>query len=207
MNLSPLRPLTAVSRQLALRIALACAPALAPAQTDPAPTPATASAPAEVVAVSELSSVPAPVVPAKAWLTLDVNSGQIVGASNPDQQVEPASLTKLMSAYVVFDAIKNGRLSLDQEVNVSEKAWRTEGSRMFINVNTRVKVDELLQGVIVQSGNDATVALAEAVAGSESAFVALMNEEAQRQGLADTHYTNSPGLPDPQHMTTVRDLA
>ncbi|NYT70691.1 D-alanyl-D-alanine carboxypeptidase family protein [Pusillimonas noertemannii] len=207
MTFSPLRPLTAVSRNLALSIALACAPALASAQADSAPAPATASAAEQVVAVSELSSIPAPTVPAKAWLTLDVNSGQIVGANNPDQQVEPASLTKLMSAYVVFEAIKAGRLSLDQEVTVSEKAWRTEGSRMFINVNSRVSVDELLQGLIVQSGNDATVALAEAVAGSEAAFVALMNEEAQRQGLANTHYTNSPGLPDPQHMTTVRDLA
>ena len=112
-----------------------------------------------------------------------------------------------MAAYIVFDAVKGGRLSLDQEVNVSEKAWRTEGSRMFINVNSRVSVHDLLQGVIVQSGNDATVALAEAVAGSEDSFVALMNEEAQRQGLSDTHYTNSPGLPHPEHMTTVRDLA
>lgn len=160
-----------------------------------------------MVAVSELSTIPVPEVPAKAWLTLDANSGQVIGALNPTQQVEPASLTKLMAAYVVFDAIKNGRLSLDQQVTISEKAWRTEGSRMFVEVNSQVSVDDLLKGVIVQSGNDATVALAEAVAGSEGAFVALMNEEAKRQGLADTHYTNSPGLPDPQHMTTVRDLA
>src|SRR5690606_22508002 len=134
----------------------------------------------------------APSVPAKAWLTLDANSGQIIGAHNPSEKVEPASLTKLMAAYVVFDAVKSGRMSLDQEVTISEKAWRTEGSRMFIDVNSRVSIDDLLRGVIVQSGNDATVALAEAVAGSEAAFVALMNEEAQRQGLADTHYTNSP---------------
>lgn len=203
-----LRPLATFSRQLALSLALACAPALSLAQTDSAPAAASTSAtPAIVSAVSELSSIPAPNVPAKAWLTLDINSGQVIGAHNPGEQVEPASLTKIMSAYVVFDAIKKNRLSLDQEVNISEKAWRTEGSRMFVQVNTRVSVDDLLQGVIVQSGNDATVALAEAVAGSEAAFVAMMNEEAQRQGLTNTHYTNSPGLPDPQHMTTVSDLA
>ena len=207
MNSTPLRHLPQVSRQLVLSLALAFASAQAVAQTDAAPATTAAAQPAQVIAASELSSIPAPAVPAKAWLTLDVNSGQIIGAQNPNEKVEPASLTKIMAAYVVFDAIKNGRLSLDQEVNISERAWRTEGSRMFVNVNTRVSVDDLLKGVIVQSGNDATVALAEAVAGSEGAFVALMNEEAKRQGLVDTHYTNSPGLPDPQHMTTVRDLA
>ncbi|WP_397475080.1 D-alanyl-D-alanine carboxypeptidase family protein [Pusillimonas sp.] len=206
MILNPLSPLTTASRKLILFMALACAPVLSQAQAD-APATAAGAQPAQVVAVSELSSIPAPVVPARAWLTLDANSGQVIGANNPTQQVEPASLTKLMAAYVVFDAIKGGRMSLDQMVTVSEKAWRTGGSRMFIEVNSQVSVDDLLQGVIVQSGNDATVALAEAVAGSEDAFVALMNEEAQRQGLADTHYTNSPGMPDPQHMTTVRDLA
>jgi D-alanyl-D-alanine carboxypeptidase (penicillin-binding protein 5/6) len=111
-----------------------------------------------------------------------------------------------MSIYVVFQALEHKRLSLDQKVNVSEKAWRTGGSRMFIKVNTQVSVEELLQGVIVQSGNDATVALAEAVAGSESAFVALMNQEAQKMGLTNTHYVNADGLPDPSHVTTVRDL-
>src|SRR5690606_23550069 len=112
----------------------------------------------------------------------------------------------LMAAYVVFDAIKNKRLALDQMVTVSEKAWKTEGSRMFIKVNSQVSVDDLLKGVIVQSGNDATVALAEAVAGSEGAVAALMNEEADRQGLRDTHFENSTGLPGPNHLTTVRDL-
>jgi D-alanyl-D-alanine carboxypeptidase (penicillin-binding protein 5/6) len=112
-----------------------------------------------------------------------------------------------MSAYIIFDAIENKRLTLDQKVNVSEKAWKTEGSRMFIKPNTQVSVDELLQGLIVQSGNDATVALAEAVAGSEGAFTALMNEEAARQGLKDTHFENSTGLPGATHLTTVHDLA
>ena len=111
-----------------------------------------------------------------------------------------------MSAYVVFDAIDNKRLTLNQTVNISTKAWKTEGSRMFVKPNTQVSVDDLLQGLIVQSGNDATVALAEAVAGSESAFAALMNQEAAKMGMTDTHFANSTGLPDPTHLTTVRDL-
>lgn len=156
--------------------------------------------------VADFSSIPMPELAAKAWLTLDANSGQVIAAANINEKVEPASLTKIMAAYVVFDAIAEGRLSLDQKVPVSEAAWKTEGSRMFINVNSQVSVGELLQGMIVQSGNDATVALAEAVAGSESAFVALMNQEAQRQGLSGTYFTNSPGLPHPEHITTVRDL-
>lgn len=191
-------------------------PAPAPATPTPAaPAPAApgsapaglASAGGDATMVGELATVPAPTLTAKAWLTLDANSGQIIAAQNPDEKVEPASLTKLMSAYLVFEALDNKRLSMDQMVNISEKAWKTEGSRMFVKPNTQVSVSDLIQGVIVQSGNDATVALAEAVAGSESAFVALMNEEAARQGLRDTHFVNSTGLPDPAHMTTVRDLA
>src|SRR5690606_38860713 len=124
-----------------------------------------------------------------------------------EEKVEPASLTKLMSAYVIFDALESKRLTLDQKVTVSEKAWKTEGSRMFIKPGSQVTVDELLQGLIVQSGNDATVALAEAVAGSEDAFAAFMNQEAAKQRLRDTHFVNSTGLPDPTHLTSVRDLA
>lgn len=165
-----------------------------------------ASVVTEPVILSELASVPVPTVGAKAWLSLDVNSNQIIAAHNLDERIEPASLTKLMTAYLIFSALENGRLSLDQEVHVSENAWRTEGSRMFINPNSKVSVNDLLQGVIVQSGNDATVALAEALAGSESAFAALMNEEGRRQGLKDTHFENSNGLPHPEHLTSVRDL-
>ena len=156
--------------------------------------------------VAQLSSIPVPDLAAKAWLTLDANSGQIIAANNINERVEPASLTKIMTAYVVFNAIAQGRLSLEQTVPISEKAWKTEGSRMFVKVNSQVSVSELLQGMIVQSGNDATIALAEAVAGSEEAFVALMNREAQRQGLKGTYFTNSPGLPHADHMTTVYDL-
>lgn len=161
----------------------------------------------EPVFLSELSTIPAPTLGAKAWLSLDVNSDQIIATHNADERIEPASLTKLMTAYLVFDALESGRLTLDQEILVSEKAWRTEGSRMFLNPNSKVTVHELLQGVIVQSGNDATVALAEAISGSEEAFAALMNEEGKRQGLTNTHFENSSGLPHPDHHTTVRDLA
>ncbi|NYT57954.1 D-alanyl-D-alanine carboxypeptidase [Alcaligenaceae bacterium] len=187
-------------------LALACTFSFAQDAATPAAAPATAAVATAVNTVGELATVPAPALTARAWMTLDVNSGQVIAAQNLDESVEPASLTKLMAAYVVFDAIENNRLALDQKVPVSEKAWKTEGSRMFIKVNSQVSVDELLQGVIVQSGNDATVALAEAVAGSEDAFVTLMNEEAARQGLHDTHFENSSGLPGPTHLTTVRDL-
>ncbi|MDM9558924.1 MULTISPECIES: D-alanyl-D-alanine carboxypeptidase family protein [Bordetella] len=187
--------------------ALMAASAPAWAQQQPA-GPATASAPAAAVApVAELSAVPAPTIAARAWITIDVNSGQVLASSNPDMQIEPASLTKIMTAYVVFNALKEKRLTLEQQVPVSEHAWRTGGSRMFIEPRKPVTVDELIQGMIVQSGNDASVALAEAVGGSESAFAALMNQEAERLGMAHTHFMNATGLPDPQHMTTVADLA
>ncbi|HBL65150.1 MAG TPA: peptidase [Achromobacter sp.] len=154
-----------------------------------------------------MSAVPAPTIAAKAWIVIDVNSGQTLAASNPDMKVEPASLTKIMTAYVVFNALEEKRLTLEQTVPVSEHAWRTGGSRMFIEPRKPVTVDELNQGMIVQSGNDASVALAEAVGGSESAFAALMNQEAERLGMKNTHFMNTTGLPDPQHMTSTRDLA
>jgi D-alanyl-D-alanine carboxypeptidase (penicillin-binding protein 5/6) len=183
-------------------------PGSAPVSAPVAPTAAMAPAlPGAVAMVGDLATVPAPNLTAKAWLTLDVNSGQVIAAQNPNEKVEPASLTKIMSAYLVFEALETKRLTLEQTVNISEKAWKTEGSRMFVKPDTQVSVDDLLQGVIVQSGNDATVALAEAVAGSESAFAALMNDEAARQGLNDTHFVNSTGLPDPEHTTTAHDLA
>ncbi len=194
---------------VAAALTLAVASAFVSAQESapaPAPAAAVAGAPA-ITQVGELASVPAPALGARAWLSLDMTSGQIIAAQNPDERIEPASLTKIMAAYLVFEALESKRLTLEQPVHVSENAWRTEGSRMFIKPNSQVTVHELLQGLIVQSGNDATVALAEAIAGSESAFVALMNEEAARQGLNDTRFENSPGLPHPDHLTTVRDLA
>jgi D-alanyl-D-alanine carboxypeptidase (penicillin-binding protein 5/6) len=148
----------------------------------------------------------APTVAAKSWLLLDYSTGQALASYNPDERVEPASLTKLMTAYVVLAALKEGRIKPDQTVPVSERAWKTQGSRMFIEPKRPVTVDELLRGMIVQSGNDACIALAEAVAGTEEAFVQSMNREAQRLGLKSTHFANATGLSDPQHYSTARDL-
>jgi D-alanyl-D-alanine carboxypeptidase (penicillin-binding protein 5/6) len=151
--------------------------------------------------------VPPPAIAAKAWITLDVTSGQVVSSSNADQKIEPASLTKIMTAYLAFTALKEKRLTLDEQANVSQVAWKTRGSRMFIEPRKPVTIDELIKGVIIQSGNDASVALAEAISGTEASFVTLMNEEAQRMGMTNTNFMNAAGLPDPQHVSTVRDLA
>ena len=148
-----------------------------------------------------------PTVAARAWLLLDATSGQPIAGRNPGERVEPASLTKLMTAYIVFAALRNNALSLKQTVRVSERAWHAAGSRMFIVPGSLVTVEDLLHGMIVQSGNDACLALAEAIAGSEEAFVERMNREAQRLGLKDTHFANSTGLPDPAHYSTASDLA
>lgn len=150
---------------------------------------------------------PPPPLAARAWMLIDQTSGQTLAARNPELKVEPASLTKIMTTYVVYAALRDGKLKRDQVVPVSEKAWRAPGSRMFVAPDQQVTVDALISGVVIQSGNDASIALAEAVAGSEEAFVSLMNAEAKRLGLANTHYVNSTGLPDPAHTTTVSDLA
>ncbi|HXC38560.1 MAG TPA: D-alanyl-D-alanine carboxypeptidase family protein [Burkholderiales bacterium] len=148
-----------------------------------------------------------PPVAAKAWLLMDTQSGQVLQSLAPDERVEPASLTKLMTAYVVFGALREQRINLTQSAPVSERAWKAEGSRMFIEPRKPVSVEELIQGMIIQSGNDACIALAELVAGSEDLFAQLMNREAQRLGLKNTHFVNATGLPDPQHYSTARDLA
>jgi serine-type D-Ala-D-Ala carboxypeptidase (penicillin-binding protein 5/6) len=152
-------------------------------------------------------NVPPPTVAAKAWLLLDHGSGQVLATRDPDARVEPASLTKLMTAYLSFAALKQGTLKPDQVVPVSTRAWKMEGSRMFIAPDRPVTVDELIHGMIIQSGNDACVALAEAIAGSEETFAALMNREAQRLGMTGTQFMNSSGMPHDQHYTTARDLA
>ncbi len=156
---------------------------------------------------SAQSVEPPPPLAARAWLLMDQTTGQILAASNPEMKVEPASLTKIMTSYVVYGALRDGRLKLDQVVPVSEKAWKAPGSRMFIAPDQQVTVDQLLSGMVIQSGNDASIALAEAVAGSEEAFAQLMNAEAKRLGLSGTHFVNATGLPDPAHVTTVVDLA
>jgi len=160
-----------------------------------------------LAAPDDLPMAPQPQLAAKAWLLLDMQSGQSLVEHNADQRIEPASLTKLMSAYLTFAALRQGRIKLTDTVPVSEKAWKAEGSRTFIEPNKPVTVAELLRGMIVQSGNDATIALAEAVGGSEAGFVAMMNKQAQRLGMSNTHFVNSTGLPAAQHYTTARDLA
>lgn len=157
-------------------------------------------------------AAPAPVptppqLDAGGYLLLDFASGDVLAEEHADARLGPASLTKLMTAYVIFTALDDGRIAHEDQVLVSEKAWRMRGSRMFIEVNTHVSVDELLQGLIVQSGNDASVALAEHVAGSEEAFVELMNEYAATLGMYNTVYRNSMGLPAKGHLSTARDQA
>ena len=147
-----------------------------------------------------------PSVIGRAWVVADVSSGQILAAEKPDERFEPASLTKLMTAYLVFAALKEKKLALEEQVRASEKAWRAPGSRMFIEPKKAVTVDELIRGMIVQSGNDACIALAERIAGSEEAFAGMMNREAERLGMKNSRFMNASGLPDPQHYSTARDL-
>ncbi len=148
-----------------------------------------------------------PTLAARSWLLLETGSGQVLTAEKPDERIEPASLTKLMTAYLTFAALRQKTIALDTPVTVSQKAWKTGGSKMFIRVDTQVPVEDLIKGMIVQSGNDACVALAEAIAGSEESFAQMMNREAKRLGMNASNFTNSTGLPDPQLYTTARDLA
>ncbi|HVC00801.1 MAG TPA: D-alanyl-D-alanine carboxypeptidase family protein [Steroidobacteraceae bacterium] len=148
-----------------------------------------------------------PNIDATAYSLVDFDTGKVLAAKNSVQELPMASLTQLMTAYVVFEELAAGKLKLDEPVTISEHAWRQGGSRTFVQVGSRVPVRSLLLGMIVQSGNDATVALAERVAGTEKAFVRLMNATAKRLGLADTHYMDSTGLPVPGHFTTARDLS
>lgn len=156
-------------------------------------------------------SMPVPAPPqfaAKSYLLMEAHSGQVIASVNAEQRREPASLTKLMTAYVVFHAIKDGVVHLDDTATVSERAWRMGGSRMFAKLGSKVSIDDLLQGMIVQSGNDATVALAERVGGTEDSFVQLMNEYAQKLGMKDSHFVDASGLTDDrQHYMTALDLA
>lgn len=150
---------------------------------------------------------PAPPVAAKAYLLADFHSGRLLVQQNANERIEPASLTKLMTAYLTFSALKQGRLQMNQSLPVSERAWRAEGSRMFIQPDKPVTVNELIHGMIVQSGNDACIALAEGIAGSEEVFAQMMNQQAARLGMKNTRFVNSTGLPHPQHYTTAYDLS
>ena len=148
-----------------------------------------------------------PTLAAKSWLLLEMGSGQVLTAEKPDERLEPASLTKLMTAYLTFAALQKKTITLEQSLPVSEKAWKTGGSKMFVRVDTQVPVDDLIKGMIVQSGNDACVTLAEGIAGSEENFAQMMNREAQRLGMKSSSFTNSTGLPDPNLYTTAHDLS
>ncbi len=156
------------------------------------------------------AAVPIPAPPkvaAKNYILVDANSGSVLAEKEADAQVEPASITKLMTSYVIYKEMAAGRLSMDDMVTISEKAWRMGGSRMYVEVDTQVSVHDLMKGLIIQSGNDATVALAEHVAGTERAFVDLMNQYASKLGMSGTYYMNSTGWPEEGHLTTARDIA
>ncbi|WP_444815784.1 D-alanyl-D-alanine carboxypeptidase family protein [Stutzerimonas frequens] len=148
-----------------------------------------------------------PQLAAKSYMLMDAASGEVLVEHNGDERLPPASLTKLMTAYIATLEIQKGQISDSDMVTVSEKAWRTGGSRMFIQVNTQVSVDDLLHGIIIQSGNDASVAMAEHIAGSEEAFADLMNATAQRLGMTNSHFMNATGLPDPEHYSSANDMA
>jgi D-alanyl-D-alanine carboxypeptidase (penicillin-binding protein 5/6) len=148
-----------------------------------------------------------PTLAAKSWLLLEMGSGQMLTSEKAEERLEPASLTKLMTAYLTFKAIHQKSIALEQPLPVSERAWRTGGSKMFVRVDTQVPVEDLIKGMIVQSGNDACVTLAEGIAGSEENFAQMMNREAQRLGMKNSNFMNSTGLPDPQHYTTALDLS
>jgi D-alanyl-D-alanine carboxypeptidase (penicillin-binding protein 5/6) len=166
-------------------------------QAQPVPTP-----------VAPGVAIPAPPASAaKAYILLDPNSGQVLARQQEQERLDPASITKLMTAYAVFRALRDGRISLEDQVTVSEKAWRTGGSRTFIEVGTRVSVSDLLQGMIVQSGNDASVALAEHVAGAEDTFAQLMNQHAAELGMVNSSFQNSTGLPASNHFMSAADIA
>jgi D-alanyl-D-alanine carboxypeptidase (penicillin-binding protein 5/6) len=176
--------------RLLLASLLLCVTALAPCRADtpiPIPTP--------------------PDVDARAYIVVDFHTDKVLAAKDAVARLEPASLTKLMTAYIVFGQLSSGKLKLDEPVTVSEHAWRSEGSRSFIELGKPVPVETLILGMIVQSGNDATIALAEKIAGTEETFAQLMNSTAQRLGMVGTHFENSTGLPAPQHYTTARDMS
>ncbi|WAR43795.1 D-alanyl-D-alanine carboxypeptidase family protein [Methylomonas rapida] len=149
----------------------------------------------------------APSIAGNSYFLMDFDSGRVLAEKEPDKRVAPASLTKIMTAYVVFRELKAGHLALDEKVTISQNAWETGGSKMFVEVNKQVPVEELLQGMIIQSGNDASVALAEHVAGSEQTFATMMNEQASRLGMVNSNFENATGLPMPNHYSSARDLA
>jgi len=194
---------------LLLPLAAAAAPhkhhPKADASAASATTPTAAAAPTPAVGPGGIPS--APDADARAYILVDYASGQVLAQRDADARMEPASLTKLMTCYLVFHALKAGTLKLTDQVTISERAWKAEGSRTFVQVGSQVPAEVLIKGMIVQSGNDATIALAERVGGTEGAFVQLMNDYARRLGMLNTHFDDSSGLPSPTHYTTARDIS
>ena len=166
-----------------------------------------AQTPAAPAPVTSMAIPTAPQVDARAYILVDYRTDKILASKDAVARMEPASLTKLMTAYIVFQELAAGKLKLDQQVTVSEHAWRSEGSRTFIELGKPVSIQDLILGMIVQSGNDATIALAERIAGTEETFAQMMNANAKRLGMVGSHFDNSSGLPSPQHYTTARDLS
>ena len=158
-------------------------------------------------AVAQSASVPPPDIAARSWFLFDVTTNTVLYSQTPDERVEPASLTKLMTAYVVFEALRDGTLKPDARPPVSNRAYKSAGSRMFVDPRSPATVDELLHGLIIQSGNDAAIILAEAVAGSEEQFAEQMNAETRRLGMKNSHFVNASGLPAPDHYSSARDMA
>jgi serine-type D-Ala-D-Ala carboxypeptidase (penicillin-binding protein 5/6) len=193
-----------------LATAALAAPAAPPAAAPAPPTPATAGAAPATPAPGAASAAPIPPPPsvdAHAYILVDFQSGRVLAQSHMDDRAEPASLTKLMTAYVVFRALEENRLKLTDMVTISEHAWRAEGSRTFVQVGTQIPADILIKGMIVQSGNDATIALAERVGGTEAAFAQMMNEYAHRLGMNNSNFENSDGLPSANHYSSAHDIA
>lgn len=163
---------------------------------------------AQTVAAEESIVTPAaPAISASSFILQDFHNGRVLGEKEPDKKLAPASLTKIMAVYVAFRELAAGHLKLDETTTISKNAWQTTGSKMFVEVGKQVSINDLLHGIIIQSGNDASVALAEHIAGSEQTFADIMNQHAKRLGMENTHFTNSMGLPNPDHYTTARDLA
>ena len=179
------------------------------AQTKPRTAKAAAKTPPEPPEPTTPAQTPiGPVDTAARWaLIIDYTTGATLLEKSADEEMTPSSLTKLMTAYIVFGMLKAGRFKLDQDLPVSEKAWRMGGSKMFVQIGTQVKVEDLIRGMIVQSGNDACIVLAEGVAGSEEQFAELMNQKAKQLGMTHSHFLNSTGWPEPGHVMSVRDIA
>jgi D-alanyl-D-alanine carboxypeptidase (penicillin-binding protein 5/6) len=179
----------------------------APAAPAASAAPASSTPAVSVPLVAGMAIPNPPQVDARAYILADYQTGKVLAANNATERMEPASLTKLMTAYIVFHELKVGKLKLEDMVTVSEHAWRSEGSRSFVELGKPVSVNDLILGMIVQSGNDATIALAERIAGTEDTFAQLMNSTAKSLNMAGSHFENSTGLPSPQHYTTARDMS